>query len=139
MRLAPIIARLEGLGFAHVDGIGGLADIDRALKSLPAAFVAPADETAGENRLASGATDQRVRVTFSVVMAIAPTSARGPAQPAEDIHELAGQVLGALAGWAHPDMSAPTEYRRGRLLDLRPDRMLWGLDFTTAYHLRTIQ
>lgn len=135
MRLTPIVEQLAGLGFRHVDGIAGLADIDNALKALPAAFAAPSDESASANRLAAGAFDQRIVASFSVILVL-PASARDRVKLTEDLHNFSVLVTNTLTGWTHPDMSGPTEFRRGRLLALRPGQIWWGLDFTAAYHFR---
>lgn len=135
MKLQPVIDQLAGLGFRTIDGVAGLADVENSLKALPAAFVAPSDEAASANRLAAGAIDQRVVASFSVIIVLA-ASARLAGKASEDLHETALAVTNALAGWTHPDMSAPTEYRRGRLLSLRPGQIWWGLDFAAPFHLR---
>lgn len=135
MRLQPIIDQLAGLGFRTVDGVAGLANVEDSLKALPAAFVAPSGEDAAANRLAAGATDQRVTASFSVIIVIA-SAARVAGKANDDLDELSTAVKNALAGWSHPDMSGPAEYRRGRLLDLRAGQIWWGVDFTAPYHLR---
>jgi hypothetical protein len=135
MRLQPIIDQLADLGFRMVDGVAGLAEVDESLRTLPAAFISPSDETAAANRLSSGAIDQRVVASFSVIIVITSAS-RAAGRVNEALYELSEAVKDALAGWTHPDMSGPTEYRRGRLLAIRPGQIWWGVDFAAPYHVR---
>lgn len=136
MRLGPVIERLDVLDLRQVDGALAFADIANVLKALPAAFVVPTTERAGENRLV-GAHDQRVSVSFSVVLVLA-AAARAKSQIPEDLHDRTAAVIGRLAAWTHPDMIQATDYAGGRLLNVTGGRLFWQLDFTTAYRLRKV-
>lgn len=138
MKLQPIIDEIEEIkDFRQVAGALALTDVASALKSAPAAFVVPTSERAEPSRLV-GAHDQRVDVTFSIVLAI-KAAARTTNIPAEEMDALITEVRDALTDWTHPDMAKATEYGGGKLLAMSGGYLFWEVQFRTGYHLRKVK
>lgn len=134
MRLQPIVDQLAGLPFKRIAGALELAGLGDRPGALPAAFVVPSRNQAGDNKLA-GAIDQLVSDEFIVVMLI-DSARRDEGKIAEDLHELEEAVIGRLLGWTMPGAAKPTLYGGGDLVGLAGTLLTWAVRFRTAHHLR---
>lgn len=114
----------------HVDGVESLADIDNLLRRLPACFVVPTAESAAANRLAAGAIDQKVTLSFSLVSVL-----KNP--KTGDLHRIETALKGLLPGFIDRDRGyeSPVEYVGQNILRVR-DYLGTELKFRTTYHLR---
>jgi hypothetical protein len=137
MRQQPIIDALDKLGFVQRGGVLEYAALQSVPGNLPAAFVVPQVESAGPNRLGTGATDQRVLWSFAVVVILA-AGARRPEAVSEQLEDLTAKVKATLAGWKHPDASGPTEFTDGQLVGAGAGAVSWAVRFRCPYHLRKV-
>lgn len=133
LAVTPIVDRLKASGLAPVEGLLELKAMTAPPARLPAYFVVPATETAAPNQLI-GARDQKVTGGFSVIVVLA--GARRKETVNEELKEATGAVIDALAGWQHPDASAPTDYAGGRLMSGAGTTVEWEVRFSARYHLR---
>lgn len=136
MRLQPVIDRIDSRAVKQTGGALEFAGMTQAPGRLPALFVVPEAESAEPSRL-SGAHDQRVTVTFSVVLVLEAVRATASAV-AEQLFELTESVKRELVGWRHPDADGPTQYAGARLLGVEAGALAWALQFTTTHHLRKV-
>lgn len=141
MLLNPIADRLKDQVSAFRNNVGGAVDFAAAegnLKSVPAAFVLPLMDKAGQNNLACGGVEQRVVERFGVALVVNNTSdARGNAAHT-DLEPLRRAVIDALLNWQPSAEYDPCEYGGGRILKLNGKDLWWQLDFTTAYFERKV-
>lgn len=138
MRVQPVIDQLGELGFRTIGGALEFAALRTAPGRLPAAFVMPESKTAGENRLGSGALDQKISCTFGVVLVLAAEARVGAAGINEDLERLERAVIDRLFGWQHPDATRPTELVGGSLMSADGTALVWRLAFRTTYHIRKV-
>ncbi len=137
--LASVETRLASV--SALKKIAGAADFASAglnLKGkLPAAYVIPLAERAGENSLVS-AVSQRTEARFGVVLAISNLrDARG--QNAQgDLAPLRAAVMAVLLGWQPGPDYDPVVFGSGRLLQLQDGVLWWQDEFVTAYYLRSV-
>lgn len=131
---APIAARLQAAGYAHVDSIVEWSLLEKPPAHSPALYVVPDDERAGESRL-SGVIDQLVRASFRVIIVI-KAQARRKEAPGEMLEMEIRKLRGALLGWQHPEAAGPTEYGGGTLLSADGRLIAWSVQFRCNYHLR---
>lgn len=133
MKLAPIIKRLKEVGLRRVEGALELAALKTAPAQLPAHFVVPIGEDANPSRHV-GVHDQATTRTFGVVTLI---QAGGSDERATDqLTELEEAVIGALAGWTHPEASRPCDYAGGRMLSVSGHTVAWLSSFRSGRHIR---
>lgn len=134
LSLGPIVEQLVKAGLKRVDGVLEFAAQTSAPAQLPAHFVVPTGEQAGDNRTAGG-RDQRVLATFSV-MAVLAATARQSSGPSEALREATTTIKNALTGWTHPGASGPTDYVGGRMVSADGSTVVWAVQFRCPYHLR---
>lgn len=138
MKLAPIIAQLRPLGFKTLGGAMEFAALRTAPGRLPAAYVVPESDDAAANRYASGAVDQRVTETWSIVVVLDAARRAGAEAISEELEDWRQAICAALIGWTHPEASNVTEYAGGRLLSADGTTLAWALRFRAPYHLRKV-
>lgn len=138
MKVRPIAERLKPVGLRQIGGPLEWAALRQAppVGRLPAGYVVPEEEQAGDNRLV-GAVSQDVGVSFMVALVL---DAQGRRQDMidEELDELIGKVIGEIVGWTHPEANRETLYRGGRLLSADGQTIAWGVRFRTGYHLRRV-
>lgn len=133
---APTIGQLKSAGFAHAEGVLEFVGLIEAPIISPALFVVPERETAQPNRLASGAHDQKISETFTVVLVV--KSARLAGAVSEELQGYVTRIEEALIGWSHPDASGPCEYSGARLMSAEAHRVAWAMSFSVSRHFRKV-
>jgi hypothetical protein len=141
IKLQPIIERLEGKikGLLYVRGLRALAAIDQVGGLMPGAYVVPAQENAGPNKL-QGGHDQKIDVYFDVVLVVGANNSNNAAE-VDQIKTLSDAIMEKLTGWVHPDSgqdNVPTEYVSARLLGLQSGAVQWLMRFKTSYRFRKV-
>lgn len=137
MKQQPIVDRLKEIpGFVQVGGVLEYAALDRLPGALPAAFVVPQGEVAGDNRLATG-VDQRVLWSFAVVV-ILSAAARRPEEISDKLEELTTAIKLAITGWKHPDGSGPITFAGAELVGAGANALSWAVRFRSPYHIRKV-
>ena len=137
--LPLITARLESTVSAlrRVAGAADIAAAEEDLKRMPAAYVLPLRERAGENYL-DNAVSQRVARAFGVLYAVRNLrDARGDAAHVH-LEELRTEGRAALLGWEPDDDHEPIEFRGGRLLRLTNPILFWQDEYETAHLVRAV-
>ena len=138
MNLTPIVARLQAQ-IAQLRKIGGAADIpsaQEALKQVPAAFVIPLAEVAGQNELESGAISQALSIRFGVLWAVSNLRDATGEAAQTDLETIREAGKTALLGWQPDAAMDPCEFAGGQLMQVA-DRVLWWQDvFVTGNFLR---
>lgn len=141
MKLEPIILRLKGVSAIKLLG-GALefAALDAAPRARPAAYVVPEDKTPTGNRFEGsvGAIDQKVVVSFRVVLVLDAAARKGAVGISDELDTLARAVVAELLGWTPPDCKGPILYAGERLMSVDGTALVWGLSFKTHYHLRKV-
>lgn len=135
--IARLATEVPPPALRRVAAAAELAAAGEDLKQVPAAYVVPSADRAGQNQLANGVS-QRNQVRFAVVMAVSNMrDARGEKAQA-DLRLLRISIMTALLGWS-PDVDfAPVEYVAGRLLRLSDSVLWWQDEFLTAHQLRYV-
>ena len=127
---APVLKSVKGAADFAAAGMDGV-------KQLPAAFVIPLAESAGEQQHATMSTQQGMRSTFGVILAAQNLrDARGDKALASII-ELRRAVFAALYGWQPAEDFDPCEYSGGRILQLDNQVLWWQDDFVTQSIIRS--
>lgn len=137
LALTPIAERLRAAGARNVAGLLEFSAQTELPRALPAHFVVPTGESANGN-VVSGAHEQRVEVTFSVIVVL-DAAARRTDVIAEDLKTSVDLVRGAIAAWMHPQAAAPTDYAGGRLVSADRSTVVWEVRFRSRYHVRKVQ
>lgn len=94
---------------------------------LPAAYVVPVSERAGDNRL-TNAVAQRGEAVFGVLLVLSDLSdPRGDAA-GDMLDVVRAEVSAALLGWTPPGATGPLLYDGGDAVDLDPNGAVWWMD-----------
>lgn len=119
--------------------VGGAADFQRAIEgvtALPAAFVVPLAESAGENDFEMNVVQQDVSALFGVVLAVRDISDAVGGQVQDALDALRVLVREALINWQPtPDMD-PCTFAGGQVIGMRDQVLFWQDDFVTGYLIR---
>jgi hypothetical protein len=118
----------------------GAAEYERALNALaalPAAFVLPAAEVAGENAFMDQMVQQEVAADFVVLLAVRNLSDGEGAAAAESLEPVRVAVRQALLGWTPDGATNGIEYAGGRLLAFHNGALWWEETYRTAYLIRS--
>ena len=139
MNLAPVIARIHEarVGFALV---GGAAAFDRAMQgltALPAAFVLPARETAGENAFMGQLVQQEIAAEFAVLIAHRNLADDEGAAAVDTLERTRLALRNALLGWPPFDGAGGCEYVGGELVQFDNGVLWWQDRYTTSYVIRS--
>lgn len=132
--MRPIVEKLERAGFEKVAGVLEWAGLKAAPAYSPALFVMADRETARPNAM-SGVHDQRVAVSFRVVIVVKP-SLRVEGGPSHELEQPIARVIDALAGWRHPGAIGPCDYAGGRLIAADGWGAAWACEFIADWRLR---
>lgn len=137
--LDAVAARLVATpsAFRQVGGLAELPAAEEEIRQLPAAFVVPLRERAGENPLGSGGYSQRVAVNFGVVLAVS-RAGMNSGRTAGILKPYWREVKDRLLGWAPLEGYEPIEYAGGALFRIGARIVLWQMEFRTAYEERNI-
>ncbi|MDP1696498.1 MAG: hypothetical protein Q8L45_01715 [Xanthomonadaceae bacterium] len=138
--ITPVIDRLRA-SVPTLRQVAGAAELDAAMNSVnastvPAAYVLPALESAGETRGSSQRLIQIVSVTVAVVIAVRNyrRADLGSAAGA-DLGGVVAAVRSAVLGWTPPGGEKPFDFKAGRL-ERRQDAALWWQDlYRTQYRI----
>lgn len=112
---------------AAVDGV----------KQLPAAFVIPLSESAGEQQHASMSTQQTTRSLFGVIYAAQNLRDMRGEKALTGIIALRLAVFAAIYGWPPSADFDPCEFSGGRILQLTDQVLWWQDDFVTQSIIRS--
>lgn len=138
MKIKPILAHLDGLGFVSSGGALEFAGLRKVPGRLPALYVVPESDSAAPNRYGAGAVDQKVTAAFSVVIILSAVVRAGAAEISDEFEDKRAAVIQRLLGWTHPDCSGPVDYQGGRLLSADGTAFTWALRFSASYHIRKV-
>ena len=113
-----------------VDEAESIGDVTDLLRVVPACYIIPTTDSAGANRLASGAIDQKVTQNFAV-LAIFKQPERG------DLHRIETALRDLLLGFTDREagIETPVEYAGGATLRIA-DFLATRRNFRTTYHVR---
>lgn len=121
---APILSSVGG-------GVS-LAAVQRAPRRKPAAWVLPAQEVAGQNRLATVAVRQTMTYRFGVLVCVQNArDSRGDAAR-DDLLVVREEVLSALLGWSPAAGFDPVTFGSGSMLQLDGIAIWWQDEFITT-------
>lgn len=134
LALTPIVEQLRAGGARNVEGVTEFARRVEPPRALPAYFIVPLNEDAAPNSL-SGARDQRVTVSFGVLVVVAGDG-RNRAQVSDALTEACKVAKDAVVGWRHPSAAAATDYAGGSLFSTEGGVVAWMMRFSTRYHER---
>ncbi|HHT2831378.1 TPA: phage tail terminator protein [Klebsiella aerogenes] len=139
MKLTPIIAALRSRCPRFENRVGGAAQfkaIPEAGKlKLPAAYVVPSEDSAGENR---SQTDywQDLTEGFSVIVVLSnERDEKGQWASYDAVHDVRGELWKALLGWEPNPAGHEIVYAGGMLLELNRYELYYQFDFTVKYEI----
>ncbi|CAN0621517.1 conserved protein of unknown function [Burkholderia multivorans] len=137
MKVTPIVQQLRTYCPFFENRVAAAIDFeaarDEALLPVPAAYVVPTRDEAGEN-LTQNTTRQQITDEFDVVVVIATQDARGQSR-IDLLHDVRGMLWLALVGFVPlPDWSR-IQYEGGSLLMLNRERILYRFGFSTTFTL----
>ncbi len=135
MRIAPIAARLAGLGFKYVGGALEFAALKYEPSRLPAVFVVPTGWRAEPSRMTQ-IIDQKIADSFAVVMVFNAAVRAGAKTISEDLETMEAAVIDRLLAWTHPDASMPITVSGAQLISADGTTLAWKIDFSSSHHLR---
>lgn len=139
MDLAPILARLKSqlTGFKTIGSAADLEALGASVAASPSCYLLPMAESAEDNRLL-GAFEQRVSVTFSVVLAVSNKRDAGGSAAMGDLEPLRALVRAALIGWPpDPAIGEPVRFAGGHLLRFENALLWWMDEFRVTTYLRS--
>lgn len=121
--------------------VAGAASFDLAVASgpvnCPAAYVMPAAEKAGPNA-AFGTVAQRLRVGFSVALAVQYVQDPAGDTVTSEIEALRRQVFAALIGWEPGDAAGAVAFESGRWVTVHNGFFWWQDEFVCDQFLRSV-
>lgn len=117
--------------------VGGAAEVAQAfsgLTAMPAAFVLPARETAGESPWGTQQTQQQVTAEFAVVVAVRNLTDSEGAAAVESLEPVREGVRAALLGWS-PDVDTveACEFVDGDLVSFDAGTVWWQDRYRARY------
>lgn len=141
IEVSTIVARIKSeipAGFFRFIGTeNDFMDAFEKRPASPSCYVLPPAEMPNPEQAATGMTTQRVRVQFTLILAISRPRDRDEdgAANAETLREA---LKDALLGWMPDGATDPVIYAGFRMLGLAPDggSIFWGFDVSTAYYER---
>ncbi|HAF44706.1 MAG TPA: hypothetical protein DCK83_07150 [Gallionellaceae bacterium] len=141
MLLAPVVDTLKLIvtpggaqEFRKVATAANFAAARDDLKTPPAAYVIPARDTAGANKLGGGgAIIQPVAEQFGVVLAVSNLRDASGVAAQVEFERLRRLVIDQMLGFVPGDGYEPCEYGGGALLALDASVLWWQLVFRTGY------
>lgn len=137
MKLGPIIDWLKAgeLGFATIDGVNVVADLDTRPAALPAAFVVPGVSEFVAEQEGSGLIVLEDRFSFEVVIVVGVAQASG--RNRDELAYRAAKVIDRMLGWtSDPSVYRPVIPVSARLAGIGGGRVSWAIRFRTASRLR---
>lgn len=138
--IASVQAQLRTV--AGLKLVGGAADFERAqmgLTTMPAAFVIPARESAGDNAFGNQIVQQTVAATFTVALAVRNLADAEGAAALESLEPVRVAVRDALLNFVPEDCTDGCEYDSGELVAFANGVLWWADAYRTAYLLRSSQ
>lgn len=137
---APIVERLDGLGFALTGSSLEYAALKNIPSRLPAGFAVADSEQAQPNRMGTQIVDQKVTEIFAIVLIVAANNRAANAAGGKisaDFESLRDAVKERFVGWQHPACSGLIELVDGRLLSVDGTAISYALRFRASYHIRS--
>lgn len=144
MDLAAVITQLRGYSSAFGAGasarIAGAAAFEEGVQDnanlrLPAAYVLPLEETAGEPESLNGYR-QAVESRFAVLVAIDNRADQRGQAAADQVADLRAAIFAAILNWQpFGDQGGEVQYQGGRFLAMDRARFWWQFEFTVVEEL----
>lgn len=130
------IARLEDARppFRLIDGLGAFAQLKGPPVALPAAYVLPLAEQAGDNQRVNE-LHQRVSAQIGVVIVAQGVADNHGRQAVADLAALRLAVRDRILGWPPASEFEPFIFAGGELLAAEGGTVWWQDSFATAFHL----
>jgi phage virion morphogenesis protein len=141
MQLVSLVERLREIPElkSNVAGMASyLRAVDAGLRSVPAAFVVPLNETAGANPYGSQIVQQAIAPRIGVILAVQNKFDATGGRATDDVEALRVAVRTKLLGWAPGDGLAPLEFGGGGLLDFDDTVLFWQDDYVTQSVIRSV-
>jgi len=139
MDIDPIIAAIKARCPSFAGRVAGSAEYaalpEAAKMAMPAAYVIPMDDEAGEQESANG-YKQAVREVFAVIAVLSNTTDERGKAAISTIHSLRTELFSALLAWAPDEEHDIIEYERGQLLHVDRARLYYQFEFRTETELR---
>lgn len=136
MNIDNVILQLRQNCDVFNGNVAGAADFAKGIETvvdmpLPAAYVVPLEDTAGENILDNGLV-QQVNERIAVIVEISNSADRRGQTSSDQINTLKYDIFSALLNWRiDPDRAVKgLQYDGGRLLDYDRGRLFWVFEFS---------
>ena len=123
-RLSTMDEYRDVLGALDIAGL-------RAPPRMPAAFVLPLSESAGENRAPGAGAVQQVTATIGVAIVLAAPGDPGGTRARDQLTDVLQVTRARLTGWRPGPRYEPLAFRRGQLLEVDEGRVMWQDEFET--------
>ncbi|CAG9195878.1 conserved hypothetical protein [Paraburkholderia tropica] len=137
MKVTPVVLQLRTYVPFFEKRVAAAIDFDavrdEALLPVPAAYVVPTHDDAGENQT-QNTVRQDITDEFDVVVAIATTDARGQSR-IDQLHDVRAMLWKALVGFEPVADWLPIQYVGGGLLLMNRERILYRFTFSTTFTL----
>lgn len=126
------LARLAGHQFAFVGSLADFAALADVPRSVPAAYVIPLEERAGDNEVV-GASLQQHTAALGVLLIVRHAGDAGGGRATLALGPLREAVQAALVGWTPPGCHAPLAFAGGQLDELMDGgAVAWRDNFTAT-------
>jgi hypothetical protein len=140
MKLSLISLKIRAANTTFGNNIGGSADLIRARDGtfdplVPCAWVVPANETAEPNNQDAGYV-QKLRETFSVVVAINNSGDYSGMAAYDTLHDLRAEIFGAILNWYIDDYEDPVEFVGGSLWAITRSLLFYKYDFAIGSYIQ---
>lgn len=139
MKLSLIVEALRDRAPSFQGRVAGAAELqilgDNAKMPLPAAYVIPTGDTAGQQE---SQTDyyQQVREGFAVVVVLDNRrDLRGQTAAFDAVDTIRREIFRALLGWEPDENTHPIEYDGGQVVEMNRAALYYQFDFTAMREL----
>lgn len=137
MKVTPIVLHLRERCPTFAGRVAAAIEFeaarDAALMSMPAAYVVPTHDDAGDNQT-QNTVRQLITEKFDVVVVIATQDARGQSR-IDELHSIRAELWRALVGLVPYSQWGPVTYQGGSLLMLNRERILYRFGFGMEFNL----
>ena len=128
-RLATMSEYRDVLGALDLAGL-------RTPPRMPAAFVLPLSESAGENRAPGVGAVQQMTAVIGVTTVLAAPDDPGGTRARDRLRETLTATRERLTGWCPGASCEPLAFRRGQLLEVDEGRVMWQDEYETTWWVR---
>lgn len=138
MDITLVIAAIKERCLSFGGRVSGAAEYkrlsDTANLDMPAAYVIPLDDVAGEQR-SENAYRQQIKDAIAVVVVLSNTVDERGQTPLATVRTMRKELWKGLLTWKPDDEHGPISYEGGQLLDLDRARMYYQFEFSADMEL----